>query len=89
MIMDNNDFRFIFESSQTRLERIIRRLWILCIIMLLTLIISNACWIYYENQWQYVETTTQDVVQDGSGTNIVGSGDINYGTTNEAVVKNI
>lgn len=83
--MDNNDFRFIFESSQTRLERIIRRLWILCIIMLLTLIISNACWIYYENQWQYVETTTQDVVQDGSGTNIVGSGDINYGTTSEKV----
>lgn len=73
------------ESEVARLERVIKRLWILCIIIFLSLILTNAGWLFYESQWEDVEIT-QDVTQDsgegGSNTysgNLVG-GDY-YGET--------
>lgn len=65
-----DETKWILESVSARLERTIKRLWVLCIILLLSLIISNACWIYYESQWQYVTTETeieQDVKQETEG----------------------
>ena len=53
----------VHESILARQERNIRRLWILCIIIFLALIGTNAGWIYYESQWQD-EVITQDVLQD-------------------------
>lgn len=52
-----------FESVTTRLERTIKRLWILIIILIIALVGTNASWIYYESQWEVVETTqvTQDI----------------------------
>lgn len=72
----------VHEAAQARQERTIRRLWILCIIMFLSLVISNAGWIWYESQFEeVVETTTQEVEQDadGDGSNIFVGGD--YGKT--------
>ena len=57
-----DETKWILESVSARLERTIKRLWVLCI--------SNACWIYYESQWQYVTTETeieQDVKQETEG----------------------
>lgn len=51
----NEDTRWLIESITTKLEITIKRLWILCILLLLSLIISNACWIWYESQWKYVD----------------------------------
>ena len=79
----NEDTRWLIESITTKLEITIKRLWILCILLLLSLIISNACWIWYENQWKYVDTTTeieQEVTQEGSGSNTFIGGD-SYGET--------
>lgn len=53
----------VHESILARQERNIKRLWILCIIIFLALIGTNAGWIYYESQWQD-EVITQDVLQD-------------------------
>jgi len=63
------------------LERTIKRLWILNIILILLLAASNAAWIYYESQFEDVttETVEQDVdTGDNNGDTIVnGIGDIN------------
>ena len=66
-----------------RFERTNRRLWILCIILIFTLIATNAGWLYYESQWQYVQSDTSfEVEQDGEENNVSGItfGD-NYGQT--------
>lgn len=68
----------VYEQSQVRYDRVNRRLWILCIILTIFLFVSNAGWIYYESRFTDT-TTTIEAQQDGSGTNIVGGGDISYG----------
>lgn len=62
------------------MERTNHRMWILCIFLLICLVGTNAGWIYYEHQWEYVdETTITQDVDSGSGRAIVtGIGDI-YG----------
>lgn len=67
-----------FESTCTRLERSNRRLFVLCVILISALILSNAAWASYEAQYQTVETT-QEVTQEAeSGNNTFVGGDI-YG----------
>lgn len=39
-----------FEGEMTRLERIIKRLWIICLILILTLVATNLFWIVYDKQ---------------------------------------
>ena len=72
----------VHEGIMARMERTIKRLWILCIIMFMALVVSNGIWIYYVSQWETVEETTQSVTQDldtGDGDLVVtGIGDI-YG----------
>lgn len=69
--MDNNTIPYIaFESTTARQERTIKRLWVLCIVLILVLLGTNAGWLIYENQFQDVETViTQDVnaTSDGDG----------------------
>jgi len=68
----------VHESEVARLERVIKRLWILCIIIFICLIGTNAAWIWWESQWEDM-TISQDV-DTGTGDAVVtGTGDINYG----------
>lgn len=84
--MDENNLSvpyIVHEGDMARLERTNRRLWILSIMLVLLLVGTNAGWIYYENQFQEVETvTTQEVDQDvdtGNGdAKVIGIGGI-YG----------
>lgn len=70
-----------FESMKATLERTIRRLWILAIILIILLFGTNAAWIYYESQWEVYETTIEaEQSTDGGGSNYAVSGDI-YGET--------
>jgi cell division septal protein FtsQ len=65
------------EGMMARMERTIRRLWILCIILILLLAGTNAAWLWYEMQFEDVVTTneiTQDVNSDGGGDAIVNDG---------------
>lgn len=72
----------VHEGDMARLERTIRRLWILCILLVVMLVGTNAGWFWYESQWETVETTTQEVEQDvdtGNGdATVIGIGSI-YG----------
>jgi len=70
-----------FESALARLERTNRRLFILCIILILLLLATNLSWIYWENQFTTTESTevSQDIDTGNGDANITGIGDIVYG----------
>lgn len=53
----------VHEDHMCRMERTIRRLWILCIIVFVALIGTNAGWIYYESQFED-QVITQEIKQD-------------------------
>ena len=77
---------FVHEAEMARQERTIKRLWILCIIMFLALVITNAGWIVYENQFEDVVITQEGEADDGSALSFtgLGSGTINnYGGERE------
>lgn len=58
----------VFESTKSTMERTVRRLWILILVLLLLLFGTNAAWLWYESQFTD-ETITQDVLQEVSGEN--------------------
>lgn len=62
-----------FESELARLERIIKKLFILLVVTVCLLVGTNAYWIWYESQWQEVTTTevTQDVDSGDGGDAII------------------
>ena len=55
--MDNDLARFQFESAQARLERVITKLWGLCLLLVILLVGTNAAWLYYESQFKTEKTT--------------------------------
>lgn len=72
----------VFESEMTRMERTNHRLWIFCILLLLTLIGTNAGWLYYESQFEYyTESVTQNADADNGGNIRLIGGDY-YGESN-------
>lgn len=59
----------VHEGMLARQERTIKRLWILCIILIFTLIGTNGAWLYYESQLED-EVITQEISQrSGNGDN--------------------
>ena len=75
---ENRDVPYIvYESDLSRQERHIKRLWILCIIIFIALIGTNAGWIVYEAQWED-QVITQDVDTGEGNAFVTGVGDI-YG----------
>ena len=63
-----------FESATSRQERTIKRVWILCIILIIALIGTNAGWLYWESQWEDVVITQENA--DGYNNYIGNDGDI-------------
>lgn len=66
----------VYETELARMERQIKRMFVLCLIIFLALIGTNAGWIAYEKQYEdSVTTVTQDVdTGDGGDTTIIGIG---------------
>lgn len=75
----------VHESAMARSERHNKRLWIVILVLVGALIGTNIAWIVYESQFEdIVETETIiEAEQDGTGINIVGGGDVNYGAESE------
>ena len=64
----------VYESSQARLERLIKKLIIALVISIIVTLVSNVAWMIMWNQYEYVsEETVRTYVQDGEGVNIIGS----------------
>lgn len=73
----------VYESTQARNERHIKRLWVALIVAITAIFACNAIWIWYINQYDF---TSYEYQQDGQGVNIIGdrNGVTQYGTTAES-----
>lgn len=63
-----------FESSQARMERINRRLWVLCLVLIVSLLGTNGAWLYYESQFTDTEVS-QDIDTGQGDATVIGIGD--------------
>lgn len=68
------DEKFINEMYSAVLERTIKRLWALCILLVVLLVGSNLAWLYYENSFEEVVITQEN--DDGFNNYIGEEGDI-------------
>lgn len=79
--MDKYEHQYVFDIITAQMERTIKRLWIMCIILLVLLVGTNIAWWRYESQFETVsQVTTQEVQQENdNGNNIMVGRD--YGKT--------
>lgn len=59
----------LHESEMARVERQLKRLWIVLIVAIALLAITNIAWLYYESQFE-----TISYQQDGEGLNNINTG---------------
>ena len=67
---------FVHEGMLARQERTIRRLWVLCLVIFLAFVGSNAAWIYYEQQFVDEVVTVEQENESGYNNYIGNDGDI-------------
>ena len=67
----------VHESAMARAERGAKRLWVVIILLIVLLVGSNGAWLWYESQFETVETVevTQENA-DGYNNYIGNDGDI-------------
>ena len=76
--MENNISFIAHEAMMARMERTIKRLTIIIILLIVLLCGTNIAWVYYENQFEDVVTTVE--AESESGPAIANnSGEIYYG----------
>ena len=70
----------VHEGSVARMERTIKRLWVLCIVIFLALVLTNAGWIIYESSFEDIIITQEGRANNGSDLSLngVGSGMVLY-----------
>ena len=67
------------ESAVARLERVIKRLWVLALVLIILLAASNAAWLYYESSFEEIRIEQDN--ESGYNTFIGNDGDIYNGET--------
>lgn len=76
--MDERNVPYIaHEGMMARMERTIKRLWILALVLTVLLVGTNVAWLLYESSFETIETTreiTQDVNAGDGGTAIINDG---------------
>lgn len=76
--MDERNVPYIaHEGMMARMERTIKRLWILALVLTVLLVGTNVAWLWYESSFETIETTreiTQDVNAGPGGTAIINDG---------------
>lgn len=79
-----------WQKNEKRHERKENRLLAIILVLILLLVGSNCAWIYYESQFETVETAEETIIdaEQGDGINIVGGGDVDYGTESKNNKKN-
>ena len=70
--------KYAHEGETAMLEIANKRAFILSVILLIALILTNAGWIIHESMYEDIVVTENS--QDGEGVNIIGGGDVNYGS---------
>lgn len=67
------------ESAVARLERVIKRLWVLVLVLIILLAASNAAWLYYESSFEEIRIEQDN--ESGYNNFIGNDGDIYNGET--------
>ena len=58
----------IHEGALARLERVIKRMWVLVILLIILFVASNGAWILWESQFEEVKTVeTYEANADNGG----------------------
>lgn len=70
------------EAAMARQERTIKKLWILLILVITLLVATNGAWIWYESQWEVVQTEITQESESGYNNYIGNDGDIYNGEAN-------
>lgn len=81
----------VHEADMSRMERINKRIMIVCVILIVLLFSSNFAWICYDKQFENSTTTyTQEAdVDTGSGNAFINNGgDMNYGESQDKTDSN-
>ena len=82
----------VHESDMSRLERQLKRLWIVILVLIFMLVGSNCAWLWYESQFETVETVEEyQIEQDaesGNNNSIINGGEIVNGETDSNLQKN-
>ena len=73
----------IHEGAPARLERIIKRMWVLVLSLIILLVASNGARIWWESKYQTFETTTTQENAEGYNTDIGNDGDIVNGNADD------
>ena len=75
----------VHESEMARLERVVKRLFVLLVVLIVLLFGTNAGWLWYESQFEDVTTkVTQDIqADDGSNATINDGVHINGESTTD------
>ena len=66
----------VHEGAVARLERVIKRLWKLVILLIILLVASLSALIWWESQYQTIETTITQENEEGYNNYIGNDGDI-------------
>lgn len=62
----------VHEAEMVRAERYFKKLWAVIIILLFMLVATNIAWLWYESQFETIETTeSYDLNADGNGNAIM------------------
>ena len=70
----------VHEADMARMERTVKRLWILLLVLVALFVGSNLAWVWYESQFEDINITQEN--EDGY-TNFIGNdGDIYNGEAN-------
>ena len=67
---------FFYEGDMSRLERQLKRLWIVVLVLIFMLVGSNCAWLWYESQFETVETVQEVVQEADNGENHFIGGDV-------------
>lgn len=70
----------VHEYDMARMERTIKRLWIVLILTIVCLVGSNLAWTIYENDCQDVVITQEADTWNGGSNYMNGTGEFSYGT---------
>lgn len=71
----------VYESSMSRMERALKRMFVALVVSIIVMLGSNVAWLLFINQYEYVEEGTDVTLtnEDGNANYIGNDGDIYNG----------
>ena len=70
---------YAYEVALARLDRVIKRLYKIVILLIILLVVSNAAWLYYESSFEEIRIEQEN--ESGYNNFIGNDGDIHNGET--------